>query len=232
MVEQIPSIVKDSGRTGSRIYFVPKDLWYKYNDPAKVTEDFLKEQKALVEECEKKNKQIEFDITNRSVAVRKEIGQIFGESSKMYKYFKNNVSKEFPKRPDLLQAIENLEANHKKVQENIQKEKTKFEQEQKNQIYLQEAVEFLLARGKNLGNDFTFENAIKTADCIRFDELVNEKIKDHEENGTLFSFGGDDNCENCGGWDGSDRRCECGNRRVGWECSGDFKSMYIYGQAW
>jgi hypothetical protein len=25
-----------------------------------------------------------------------------------------------------------------------------------------------------------------------------------------------DEGEVCGGWDGNDRRCECGNRRVGW----------------
>ena len=41
-------------------------------------------------------------------------------------------------------------------------------------------------------------------------------------NGDSIEFDGQ-NCsdaweegENCGGWDGNDRRCDCGNRRVGW----------------
>ena len=41
-------------------------------------------------------------------------------------------------------------------------------------------------------------------------------------NGSVIEFDGQ-NCagaweegEACAGWDGNDRRCECGNRRVGW----------------
>lgn len=34
-----------------------------------------------------------------------------------------------------------------------------------------------------------------------------------------INFEGNDDCdETCRGWDGEGRRCECGNRRVGWEC--------------
>jgi len=45
------------------------------------------------------------------------------------------------------------------------------------------------------------------------DKLIKEKL----ESGTLFDFRGDDKCDECDGWDGVSRRCECGNRRVDWE---------------
>lgn len=32
----------------------------------------------------------------------------------------------------------------------------------------------------------------------------------------------------CEGWDGSDRRCECGNRRVGWAFSEYPKGIWTY----
>lgn len=37
----------------------------------------------------------------------------------------------------------------------------------------------------------------------------------------------------CGGWDGVDRRCDCGNRRVSWE-TGQYNNgkFYAYGVAW
>jgi hypothetical protein len=45
----------------------------------------------------------------------------------------------------------------------------------------------------------------------------------------LFDFAGQ-NCDaygECAGWDGVDRRCECGNRRVYWVVEGG----YAYGEA-
>lgn len=47
-----------------------------------------------------------------------------------------------------------------------------------------------------------------------------------EAAGGLVDFNGQ-NCNdyndeaNCGGWDGEDRRCDCGNRRVFWDVSGN-----------
>lgn len=38
---------------------------------------------------------------------------------------------------------------------------------------------------------------------------------------------------NCSGWDGSSRRCSCGNRRVYWDTYHDEKTGYVaYGQAY
>lgn len=37
-----------------------------------------------------------------------------------------------------------------------------------------------------------------------------------------FDFAGNDSCDGtCKGWDGLDSRCDCGSRRVYWECERD-----------
>lgn len=45
-------------------------------------------------------------------------------------------------------------------------------------------------------------------------KLVEEKIR--ELGGDLVEDFDGKNCDECPGWDGSSRRCECGNRRVSW----------------
>jgi hypothetical protein len=50
--------------------------------------------------------------------------------------------------------------------------------------------------------------------------------------GTTIDFDGN-NCDqnddtDCDGWDGSDRRCECGNRRVGWSFSEYPKGVWSF----
>jgi uncharacterized protein YcfJ len=47
--------------------------------------------------------------------------------------------------------------------------------------------------------------------------------------GGFTGFVGDDDCENCRGWNGIDRRCDCGNRRVSWV---DDDMGGIYAEAW
>jgi len=95
------------------------------------------------------------------------------------------------------------------------------------------AVLFLLKHGKIEGQDFTVDTAVFSAN-----ELVKEKaIASKMAEGGPFSFSGEDYCEDCGGWDGTSHRCECGNRRVGWETIGDFEdfddgSYYVYGEAY
>jgi hypothetical protein len=54
----------------------------------------------------------------------------------------------------------------------------------------------------------------KTEQIPNFNRMVN--LMDREE--VWYEFDGDDSCEDCRGWDGVERRCDCGNRRVGWEC--------------
>jgi hypothetical protein len=76
-----------------------------------------------------------------------------------------------------------------------------------------EAIVYLAERKQKVGVDFKAEDAVALANEIAFDEAVKEKVASDE----MFSFSGDDYCENCSGWDGQDRRCSCGNRRVNWE---------------
>jgi hypothetical protein len=73
------------------------------------------------------------------------------------------------------------------------------------------AVKWLLERGLVLGADFDVGNAL---------DIANDKAAEEWKAAVevrWHSFGGDDNCENCSGWDGVSHRCDCGNRRVYWE---------------
>ena len=91
------------------------------------------------------------------------------------------------------------------------------------------AVDWLRAHGKELGRDFEAANAIETANEIAFEEECARQKED-----APLEFSGDDNCEGCAGWDGESRRCECGNRRVGWSRHDwhTFEKPAIYAEAW
>jgi len=52
-----------------------------------------------------------------------------------------------------------------------------------------------------------------------------------EAAGGLTDFYGQ-NCDDCHGWDGESRRCECGNRRVYWETNEVAEGFYAYAQAY
>ena len=92
-----------------------------------------------------------------------------------------------------------------------------------------EAILWLQGKGKTLGEDFTPANAVCIADDISFDEEVNRLTA----SGGYIDFSGDDNCEDCEGWDMSSHRCYCGNRRVSWVTGWghSFKSPSIYAEA-
>lgn len=47
-------------------------------------------------------------------------------------------------------------------------------------------------------------------------EMIFEIQKQCITGGGYISFRGSYNCEDCDGWDGESRRCECGNRRIDW----------------
>lgn len=93
-----------------------------------------------------------------------------------------------------------------------------------------EAVIWLLARGKEIGKDFAVADAVAVANEIAYNEEIERKANADE----MYSFGGDDYCEGCSGWDGKSHRCSCGNRRMSW-VQGDshtFKNPYIYAEAY
>jgi chromosome segregation ATPase len=45
---------------------------------------------------------------------------------------------------------------------------------------------------------------------------IKKYIREHGDDEGYISFDGDDNCDDCPGWDGFSHRCECGNRRMDW----------------
>lgn len=59
---------------------------------------------------------------------------------------------------------------------------------------------------------------------LSFRESILPRLVDEDD----FDFNGQ-NCDNCSGWDGVSRRCNCGNRRVEWLFS---ESGFWYGEAY
>lgn len=111
----------------------------------------------------------------------------------------------------------------------------------KMQIIISEAIEWLSNRNKRIDVDFTYEDALKTANQLAFIEKVNEVKEDMErfiEMGITDGFTifhGNKNCRaSCRGWDGKSDRCDCGDRRVSWEydyTNDYFKSPTCFGIA-
>lgn len=89
------------------------------------------------------------------------------------------------------------------------------------------AAEWLLARGKAPGS-YVVGDAVMVADYLAAEEEKARQVA----SGINWS---DDGCDaSCSGWDGEDRRCGCGNRRVCW-VRGEghtFESPYVYPEAW
>ena len=117
----------------------------------------------------------------------------------------------------------------KKLEEKVRQEQKELEESQ----VISDAILYLLEKRPDLkiGKDYTIFNATDLADQLAFQIAVNTQI---EEIGDHFiEFIGDSNCEDCRGWDGFDRRCDCGNRRVNWEKDWDFsfKNPEIHAEA-
>lgn len=92
---------------------------------------------------------------------------------------------------------------------------------------LEKAIQFLSERGKTVSVDYELGSAVFLANDIATGEAIEKRL----ESGGMFDFDGQ-NCDECAGWDGRSRRCECGNRRVDWVSHGDFENPYVRGVAW
>jgi hypothetical protein len=107
----------------------------------------------------------------------------------------------------------------------------KIKGEQSLNAYRERAIAWLYANTAFcLGVDFTILTAIDKANGIAFDKEV-ERL---QKLGGYHSFAGQ-NCEgDCEGWDGSDRRCACGGRRVSWATGmgHSFENPYVYAEAY
>jgi hypothetical protein len=96
--------------------------------------------------------------------------------------------------------------------------------------FQQEAVQWLLAKGKKLGEDFAIIDAVDHANELAYDE----EIARMKASGGFIDFNGK-NCDGpCGGWDMSGHRCDCGNRRVSFTTgySHSFKQPHVYAEAY
>jgi hypothetical protein len=165
----------------------------------------------------------------------------FGWQKSRNRKCKSAIAAMYDALPEYRTWTRSLDDSVRRVSEQAEKERKEREQKAADEKRKRDddakalrAVEFLASRGWVLSGgvlkngERTWDGgALYLANETRKDDLIAEKLKD-----APIGFQGDDNCENCGGWDGESRRCECGNRRVGWSWDGDFENMYVYGEAW
>ena len=112
-----------------------------------------------------------------------------------------------------------------------QKKKNADEQQQAIQKYQEKAVIWLLAQGEKLGEDFTLDNAVDTAENKAFYQEVNRR----QSKVMFIEFYGNENCdEECRGWDMTSERCDCENCRVEFErdCYFNFEDPKIHAEAY
>lgn len=177
------------------------------------------------EETDKYNEQIDkLSKTNNEIYMQMFAlaETIYGKRSSVLRYLSNN-------RPD---AIFRLSYDFERIIEDAKKELTaKKEKENKSKNekeLLAKAVLWLKEKGKELGKDYQVTEAVYTANNIAFEEEIEKRKK----LGGYIEFSGDDNCEDCEGWDMETGRCQCGNRRVSWDSSGNFLNISIYAEAY
>lgn len=200
-------------------------FWYLQTSNASLEELKSPECKSLAEEVESSNEAILRDIHSRIKEVSLTVSSIFGNKSKEHKYVSNMRLSSTP-YGGTYSLRDLIERKQKELDvENNKLKEIKFKEDKNKKI--EKAILFLSERGKKLTTDFTLDSALYTANEVKFQELVEESKKD----GGPFNFNGQ-NCDDCDGWNGNDRRCNCGNRRVSWSYDGDFEDMYIYGEAY
>ena len=106
------------------------------------------------------------------------------------------------------------------------------ERDEEKSIYRNKAIAFCLKNGESFeGGLLTAENAVANAKNIAFHLAVQERISAVGEG--YISFSGK-NCDGpCAGWNPSDSRCQCGNRRVSWVAlSDDFEDVDVVAEAY
>ena len=135
-----------------------------------------------------------------------------------------------PERPPRFILSSNLKGTKERVaKEAAQKELERLMEQQKN-AYTMKCIAYLVEKGYTVDSP-EMANPTESAESVEFERLCAERIESIKKSGSI-SFNGDDNCENCSGWDGESRRCDCGNRRVSWSYDGGIDNMYIYGEAY
>lgn len=148
--------------------------------------------------------------------------RVFARTPKVLRYLEQQ-SPDVPRYPYSLER----ELDDAKVRRERKSEDARIAQKKRDaDALLARAVAFLISKGKAIGADFEAHDAIRVANDLRFDELVAEAKKE-----SWHAFIGEAYCEGCRGWDGESKRCECGNRRVGWVTDGNFEDMTLHAEA-
>ena len=176
-----------------------------------LTLELLEKFKIEVEEYETKNEEEYKKIVSRFKEIKVFVEEIWGTKSKEYKYIVNMI---LPFKPNLRESFNHIKSRYEKKQKEEEEKKLLEKRKEEKEKLLELAILFLQERSRVLGKDFSIGEAIETANEIAFYEECEKIIKD--SNGWI-KFAGNDYCENCRGWDGKDKRCDCGNRRVSWE---------------
>jgi len=149
-----------------------------------------------------------------------------------------------PHRPlsnkaDLESKLESAERDRAREMEAAEAKERERQKKEAAQAKAGRAAAYLIALGWKIDRDSWIDpksghgcgsDAVGIANDIALDVAIEDRKK--EIAGGHIEFGGDDNCENCSGWDGDSHRCECGNRRVSWEHDGDFESMNVWAEAY
>lgn len=180
--------------------------------------------------CEEYNESLRLQLSELKDKMIIDATYIWGERSNVVKY----LSKQQIHVPQLT-YFDSIKKGVLKAREE-QKQKLLNIESQKELVELQgKAIKYLTEKGKIINVDFKVDDVINIANCIAFEEAIVNEQKKLTESQSYINFNGSDYCENCKGWDGVSRRCQCGNRRVGWVSFGNidfFLNPYIYGEAW
>jgi len=207
-------------------YKSPK--WYRIywkDSAAEITDEQIEAWRKETTECEDYNRPIFDALFQKRKQCFALFRELWGEDSNQFRYL---LRQDVPSAPrfDFRYSVEKpIQEARKKVAAEARKKAAAVAA----RSLVAEAIAWLLERGKKLGEDFTAEDAVDTADDIAYEEEV-ARLQAMDG---LHEFCGSDFCEDCGGWDGKSHRCECGNRRVYWTqgCGHSFKEPYVYAEA-
>lgn len=194
-----------------------------------ITDDML----AKWEQMEKEDKE------RRSATIRSEVDEFertrdnllefFSSNSKEYKY----ISKvRYPYPFSFCYSVSEIKKAVEKYRAAIIKEKVEAAEKADKAIYVGEAIQYLISKGKVLNVDFDIDNAVDKATQLAFDDFSSKWFAENTNKDVFFDFYGN-NCEGpCKGWNPGNHRCECGNRRITAYPEGDFKNQYMVKEAY
>lgn len=200
------------------------------NNLLNVTDEMLSIWEKENKECEDHNKDLTTQVKEAREKMISNAVFIWGEKSNVVRY----LSKTRISLPSLT-FFDSIKDKVLKAREDEKQRVLNINSQQKLIELQGKAVQYLISKGKIINIDFTLDNVLSIANTLAYEEEVYKKQKELAETQTHIDFNGSDNCEDCKGWDGSSHRCQCGNRRVGWNSdytnTDFFLNPHIYAEA-